>query len=64
MIQDDIQFHYNYEEGFELKTIFMGITDSSNPWYSIYDGFIGKRGRRDCGCCRNLKGWIGGLPKL
>jgi hypothetical protein len=41
MIQDDIQFHYNYEEGFELKTIFMGITDSSNPWYSIYDGFIG-----------------------
>jgi len=41
MIQDDIQFHYNYEENTDFKTIFMGITDSSNPWYSIFDGFIG-----------------------
>lgn len=41
MIQDTVQFHYNYEESFDFKTIFMGITDSSNPWYSIYDGFIG-----------------------
>ena len=41
MISDEIQFHYNYEENFDFKTIFMGITDSSNPWYSIYDGFVG-----------------------
>ena len=41
MIDDDVQFHYNGEETIDFRTIFMGISDSSNPWYSIYDGFIG-----------------------
>ena len=41
MIQDEIQFHYNYEENFDFKVIFMGITFTQSNWYSIYDGFIG-----------------------